>query len=148
MEIRITVGALVEKDGKILLVQEAKESVRGLWNFPAGILDPPEDVRDGATREVKEETGFDVKLDSLIGIYQNSPSSVNNFMRIHFRFKASIVSGKLKVPKNEILDAKWFTPKEILAMDDSKLRGKTIKAVVRDYLAGKLYPVDAIKYLK
>ena len=84
----------------------------------------------------------------MIGIYQNPPNLANDFMRIHFRFKASIVSGKLKVPKNEILDAKWFTPEEILVMDESKLRGRTIKAVVRDYLSGKLYPVDAIKYLK
>ncbi|MBU4245601.1 MAG: NUDIX domain-containing protein [Nanoarchaeota archaeon] len=148
MEIIITVGALVQKDGKILLVQEAKERVRGLWNFPAGGFDPPEDIADGARREVKEETGFDVKLDGLVGIYQNPPNTDNDFMRIHFRFKALIVSGELNIPKNEIMDARWFTPKEILAMDDSKLRGKTIKAVVRDYLSGKLYPVDSLKYIR
>lgn len=140
-------GGIVEKDGKILLVQEAKESARGLWNIPAGHLDAPERIIDGAMREIKEETGFDVKLDGLLGVYQYIVMNGQR-MTIRFQFKASVVSGKLKFPKDEILDAKWFTPKEILAMDDSKLRSPAIKESVRDYLSGKLYPVDALKYLK
>ncbi|VVB61310.1 ADP-ribose pyrophosphatase [uncultured archaeon] len=147
MEFLVVCGGIVEKDGKILLVQEAKESARGLWNVPAGHFDPPERIIDGAFREIKEETGFDVKIDGLLGVYQYAVKNGER-MTIRFQFKASIISGKLKIPKGEILDAKWFAPKEILAMDDSKLRSSSVKATVRDYLSGKLYPVDAIKYLR
>lgn len=147
MDVHVVCGALIEKDGKILLVQEGKKSAYGLWNVPAGKLDPPESLIDCAIREIKEETGFDVNLDGLIGVYQYF-AAVKNAMTIRFQFKASIISGTLKAQEGEILDAKWFTPKEILAMDDSKLRSPVVKASVRDYLAGKLYPVDAIKYLK
>lgn len=54
---KVVVGVVVEKDGKYLLVQEAKASCRGKWNLPAGHLDPGETIIDGAKREAKEETG-------------------------------------------------------------------------------------------
>lgn len=146
MDIHIACGAIIEKGGKILLVQEEKENVRGLWNNPAGLIDAGESIFDAAVREAKEETGFKVKLEGLIGIYQYFGG--DGTLVIRFQFAASIISGKLKIPKGELLGAKWFTPSEILAMDDSELRGPTVKATVLDYLAGKLYPVDVIKYLK
>lgn len=146
MDVVVVCGGMVEKDGKILLVQEAKESAYGLWNNPAGHLDAGENIIDGTVREVKEEIGFDVKIDGLIGVYYYT--NKEGLLVVRFQFRASIKSGSLKFPKNEILDAKWFAPEEVLAMDDSKLRGPVIKASVRDYLTGKLYPIDALKYLK
>ncbi len=146
MVVVVVCGGMAEKDGKILLVQEAKESAYGLWNVLTGKIDPPEKIIDCAIREVKEETGFDVRLDGLIGVYQYFSNAQTTTIR--FQFKASIVSGKLKIQDGEILNAKWFTPKEILAMDDSKLRSPAVKASVRDFLAGKMYPADAVKYLK
>ncbi len=147
MDAILVCGGIVEKDGKILLVQEGKKSAYGLWNVPAGKIDLPEKIIDCAIREIKEETGLDVRLDGLIGVYQYS-AAAKNAMTIRFQFKASIISGTLRAQEGEILDVKWFTPKDILAMDETKLRSPMIKASVRDYLAGKLYPVDAIKYLK
>jgi len=147
MDVVLVCGGIIEKDGKLLLVQEGKQVARGLWNLPGGKLEPGESIIEGALREIKEETGFAVKLDGLVGVYQINYKN-DNLPRFHFRFKASIISGKLKIQKGEILDAKWFSPQEILAMDETNLRSPVIKACVRDYLSGKLYPVDAIKYLK
>lgn len=144
METHIVCGAVVEKDGKILLVQEAKKSAFGLWNIPAGKLDPPEKIVDAAIREIKEETGLDVTIGGLLGIYQYFPKS--DIMTIRFQFKASAIQPELKIPKDEIMDARWFSPEEILAMDDSKLRSQVIKASVLDFLSGKSYPIDALKY--
>ena len=63
------VGAIIEKDGKILLVQETKPAVKGMWNHPAGWLDVKENPLDAVKREVKEETGFDFAPENVLGIY-------------------------------------------------------------------------------
>ncbi len=146
METHIVCGAIVAKDGKILMVQEGEKKIRGLWNNPAGHLDAGESIIEGTIREVKEETGFDVKLDGLLGVYYYL--NEEGMRVIRFQFKASIKSGSLKFPKKELMDAKWFAPEVVLAMDDAKLRGLGIKPLVRDFISGKLYPVDALKYLR
>lgn len=146
MDTHIVCGAIVAKDGKILMVQEGEEKIRRLWNNPAGHLDIGESIIDGTIREVKEETGFDVKLDGLIGVYYYL--NKEGILVVRFQFRASVKSGILKFPEKEIMDAKWFAPEEILAMDDSKLRGPGIKPLIRDFISGKLYPVDTLKYLK
>ena len=147
MDVVLVCGGIIEKDGKLLLVQEGKQVARGLWNLPGGKLEPGESIIEGALREIKEETGFAVKLDGLVGVYQINYKN-DNLPRFHFRFKASIISGKLKIQEGEILDAKWFTPKEILAMDETKLRSPVIKACVRDYIARKMCPINMITHLK
>ena len=63
------VGAIIERGGKILLVQEAQGHDRGKWNQPAGWVDPGEDPLIAVSREIKEETGFDFKPESIVGIY-------------------------------------------------------------------------------
>ena len=64
----IVAGCVIKKDNKILMVQEANEKYYGQWNFPAGHVDEGENIMEGAIREVKEETGCDVKLTGLLPI--------------------------------------------------------------------------------
>lgn len=78
-----TVGALIEKDGKILLVREAEGNDAGKWNVPEGWIDVGENPIDAAAREAKEETGFSFTPTHLLGIY----SMVRNDMH-------GIVKGK------------------------------------------------------
>ena len=53
------VGAIIEKEGKILLVKEAGTHDKGKWNQPAGWIDVGEDPIEMVKRELKEETGLD-----------------------------------------------------------------------------------------
>ena len=64
----IVVGGVIEKDGKFLLVQEAKKPFSGQWNLPAGRLEIDESVFDGAKREIEEETGYKVELTGIVQI--------------------------------------------------------------------------------
>lgn len=57
---RVTVKALVVKDGKILLIKESPE-LSGKWELPGGGLDFGEDIHEGLRREVEEEMGMKVK---------------------------------------------------------------------------------------
>ncbi len=122
-------GCVVEQNGKFLLIQEAKPSVYGLWNIPAGHVDRGETAETAAIREVKEETGYDVELREKLGVYTTASGR-----RVHV-FKAHILSGALFTPDDEILDAEWFTYDEILAMQHAnQLRDGFVMAAVREYL--------------
>lgn len=103
-------GVVIKRDGKYLLVQEKKVAVYGLWNIPAGRVDEGETVEEAAIREAKEETGFDVKLKRKIGVFEPKP------MFPKHAFEAEIVGGTLAIPKDELLDVKWFTIEEIGAL--------------------------------
>jgi 8-oxo-dGTP diphosphatase len=112
-------GCVVRNDeGQYLLVQEKQPKVYGLWNLPAGHVDKGETIEEGAIREVKEETGYDVELVSKIGIYHETVESP-----VRHGFIAKIIGGKLKVQPDEILAAEWFSFVEITKMKhDGKLR--------------------------
>ena len=61
----VSVGKVMEKDGKFLLVQEAKEKCRWKCNIPAGHFDPNETIFDRAKREVKEETELFILMEDI-----------------------------------------------------------------------------------
>jgi ADP-ribose pyrophosphatase YjhB (NUDIX family) len=143
-EYLVVVGAVVEKDGKIVLVQERKPKAYGLWNTPAGWLNKGENAVEGAKREVKEETGFDIEISNLLGVYIGKSLIVENKIVTKIVFIGSVVGGELKFPENEILDVKWFKPSEVLAMKDSELRG--IRKEIEDFIAGKEYPTDVVRF--
>jgi ADP-ribose pyrophosphatase YjhB (NUDIX family) len=135
-----------KKDGKFLLVQEGKVDI-GEWNIPAGWLDLNEDIMAGAIRETKEETGLDVELTGFLGVYASAKKGkifINHAIR--FIFTAKALNEELNPPKGEILDARWFAYEELKVMSDQGiLRSRTILPQVEDYLAGKIYSMDAIK---
>jgi ADP-ribose pyrophosphatase YjhB (NUDIX family) len=64
----VAVVALVVRDGKALMVRRAMHPQIGKWAFPAGYLDYGEDPRDAAVREVREETGIDIRITRLIEV--------------------------------------------------------------------------------
>jgi ADP-ribose pyrophosphatase YjhB (NUDIX family) len=60
--IHVVAGAVLEKDGKYLLVQEKKPHIYGLWNLPVGKVEEWETSEGTAIREVKEEVNLDIIL--------------------------------------------------------------------------------------
>ena len=100
---QIIVGGIIEKEGKILMVQEAKKICYGKWSFPAGHLEDGETIFDGAIREIHEETGCKVKLTKLLPIINRK---LNNEMFIMIIFAAELLEEKIKFEPKEILDVK------------------------------------------
>ena len=108
-------------DLEFLLVQEKSLPYSNLWNFPIGRSEQNESIISCTKRETEEETGFQVKLSYLIGIYQQ-PVSLGNVDAYvtAFVFAADIVEGELTIPK-DLLDVKWFTLEGIHELDRKKL---------------------------
>jgi 8-oxo-dGTP pyrophosphatase MutT (NUDIX family) len=127
IQVKVIAGVVVKKDGKYLLVQEGgplSRACRGLWNFPAGKVDPGETFEEAAAREAKEESGFDVKIIRKIGIFQATPTEA-----VKHAFLAEIVGGEIEYPKEEILDARWFTLDEIYGIKDKLREGWVLNAI-------------------
>lgn len=116
----IVAGVVIKKNGKYLLVQEKQPKAYGLWNFPAGRVEKGDSIEETAIKEAKEESGFDVELVRKIDIFQEDANEPPKHA-----YEASIISGELKYPLDEIMDAKWFSFEEIKGMKE-KLRGSWI----------------------
>ncbi len=112
----IVAGVVIRRADKFLLVQEKKEIARGLWNIPAGKVEIGYTIEQTAVKEVKEETGYEVRLIRKIDIFQE-----NENVPARHAFLGEIVGGNLTFPEDEILDVQWCTYDEILEMKE-KLR--------------------------
>lgn len=138
----IIVGGVLEKDGEYLLVQEAKAQCRGKWNLPAGHLDPGEPLREGAKREILEETGYEVELS---GICQVSNDYGRDDVLVHIIFATNILSGEIKIDPTEILAARWFSYEEILAVRDQLRKETFILGAINNLREGIIAPVELVR---
>lgn len=62
-------GALVEKEGQVVLVQRGVEPKAGYWSLPSGYVEADELAEEAAVREMEEETGLQIEIDDLLGVY-------------------------------------------------------------------------------
>jgi ADP-ribose pyrophosphatase YjhB (NUDIX family) len=145
------VGAILEKDGKILLVKEAKEIAKGMWSHPAGWIDVGENPIEAVKREVKEEAGVDFEPTHILGVYSLFKKNLKQKFGItphpiKIIFIGIISDNKTGKLHNDVSETKWFTPEEIYQMDINTLRDMDIKKMVKDYFAGKFYPLDLLTH--
>lgn len=136
----IIAGTVIEKDNKILMVQEAKKKCYGQWNTPAGHVDEFEKITDAAIREAYEETGCIVNLTGVLPIRCLYGEEGQIIM---IRFTANIVKENITIDEDEILDVKWIDIDKLKAMPDEELRGaKLIKSYISDFENNNVYPLE------
>lgn len=143
---KIIVGGIIEKDNKILMVKEAKKKCYGKWNVPAGRLENGETIFEGAIREIFEETGCKVRLKNVLPIMSKD---IEDTTLIIITFITELLEEKISFNKEEILDVKWISKKELINMTDKELRDeKRIKITLQMLEENKAYPLDTIKILE
>lgn len=105
--------AAVRKKDKVLLVRIAPPFAEARkWNFPGGVIESDEEIKTGLIREVTEETGI---VCSVVAVRDNfTTTNPDNDITI---FDAVYVQGKITIQEEEILEAKWFTLQEALALE-------------------------------
>ena len=68
--ITLAVGGIVIRDGRLLMVRRAQEPARGLWSVPGGKVERSEYLSDALRREVREETGLEIDVGELAGLFE------------------------------------------------------------------------------
>ena len=142
----VTVAAIVERDGRYLLVEE--HTPDGLMlNNPAGHLDPGETPLDGAIRETLEETGRRFTPRALLGVYLSraqraEPPGDVTYVRLAFTGEVSEPLPGLALDA-EIVRTLWLTPDELRAQA-ARHRSPLLMRCVDDHRAGRRYPLDLV----
>ena len=148
----VTVGAIIEKDGKFLLVEE--HTSQGLrLNNPAGHIEPAEDLLQGCTREVLEETAFDFVPTALLGVYLSSypqhDAALHGDLRSRPHYLRLAFVGELGAFHPEraldagIVRTVWLTADEIRQAPN--LRSPTVLQCLEDYLSGQRHPLALLR---
>jgi ADP-ribose pyrophosphatase YjhB (NUDIX family) len=103
----IAVNVAVIHEGKILLTKREDFEV---WCLPSGGVEEGESLAEAAIRETKEETGIDVELTRLVGVY----SRLGGIPHVHaVLYEAKPIGGDLKLQLGETIDVKYFASDEI-----------------------------------
>ena len=63
-------GALIFRRDSILLVERGKEPLKGYWSLPGGLVETGEKLEDGVKREILEETGLRIRIESMFEIFE------------------------------------------------------------------------------
>lgn len=111
-------AAIFDEHGRILLTRRADN---GQWCLPGGGMEPGESAAEACEREVFEETGLNVRVRRLVGIYSHSDQLIvypdgGSFQIVALHFEAEVTGGKLGL-SNETSDFGFFTLQEIQGME-------------------------------
>ena len=118
---RLAAYAVVRDDAGRVLLALWNETEGGRWTLPGGGVELHESVEDGAVREVREETGYDVRLDGLLGVdsavfapEQRMVGTDRPLKAVRVVFAATVIGGELTHEVDGTTDeARWFDLAEV-----------------------------------
>ena len=102
-------AAVFTDDGEILLVKRADD---GTWGFPAGGVEPNESAAEAAIRETKEETGIDVRVVELIGVYHKKAGKSSPHSIVHVQYLCERTGGTIR-PSHETEDVRYWDIEDV-----------------------------------
>ncbi len=141
----VTVAAIVERDGRFLVVEERIEG-RLVINQPAGHLEDAETLVEAVVRETREETAWRLTPEALVGTYLwRNPDNGRSFLR--FAFCGSVDAHDPDQALDAgIVRAPWFSHEQLLAQR-TRMRSPLVLRCLDDYLLGRRQPLDSVACL-
>lgn len=136
----LTVAAVVEHDGKFLIIEEYVSGRRVLTQ-PGGHIEVGESPEQAVERETLEESGCHVSCEDLIGVYLwRHPQSRQQYLRLAYRAFLVSVNESLELDDG-IVCRRWLTSDQ-LKRRRAMLRSPAVLQCVRDYTAGRRPQLD------
>ena len=130
MDLRVAAYAVIVDDEDRILLAHWNEGRRAAWTMPGGGLEPGEDPERAARREVREETGYRVEIDELLGIHSRvippgrrlTEGVTLPLHTLRIVYRAHVIGGKLQHEQNGSTDrAQWFPLSEVAGLQRVKL---------------------------
>jgi mutator protein MutT len=118
----VGVGAIIIKDGKILLEKRKSEPGRGKWSIPGGLVELGESISQTVVREVAEETGLEVYALELIDVVDNVVRDENGEVKYHFviiDYFVKLKGGNVKA-SSDAEELRWVSLDEVEKYDLTK----------------------------
>lgn len=142
----VTVAAIIERDGRYLLIEEhTPEGLR--LNNPAGHLEPGESPLQAVQREALEETAHTFEPQALLGIYLarfQRPATGEDITYVRFAYCGTVGEPQPGRALDEgIVRTLWMHPDEIRAAS-ARLRSPLVWQCIEDHRAGRRLPLDAV----
>jgi ADP-ribose pyrophosphatase YjhB (NUDIX family) len=129
MDLRVSAYAVIVDEDDRLLLAHWVQGRRAAWTMPGGGLEPGEDPEEATRREVREETGYKVTVDQLLGIHsrvipagRRLADSVEPLHTLRIVYRAHIIGGRLRNETDGSTDrADWFPLSEVPRLQRVKL---------------------------
>lgn len=139
----MTVAAVIERDGRFLMVEERAEG-RRVYNQPAGHLEPDERLVDAVVREVLEEARTHFVPEAVVGLYRwVNPASGETHVRVAFSGTVNGIEPERPLD-DPIIEAGWYSYEELRARPEA-LRSPLVLGCIEDYLRGRRYALDLLR---
>lgn len=139
----VTVATIVEDNGRFLMVEELAEG-RAVFNQPAGHLEADESLIQAALRETLEETGWDVQLTGVVGVYlYTAPSNGVTYQRVCFSARP-LRHHPQRALDDGIVAAPWLSRDELVAQPQ-RWRSELVLRCVDDYLGAPPFPLEVVR---
>lgn len=136
----LTVAAIVERDGRFLLVEE-RAGNRMVFNQPAGHVECGETFLEAVVRETLEETAWTFHPRALVGVYHwEQPERQRSFLRIAYCGEVSTHDPERELDRG-IERAVWLNQEQLLARS-GRLRSPLVMRCIEDYRAGRRFPLE------
>jgi 8-oxo-dGTP pyrophosphatase MutT (NUDIX family) len=143
---RVTVAALIERDGRFLFVEERDDRGRLVINQPAGHVEAGESLMEAVIRETFEETAWRTEPEAIVGLYQWSrPDGSLSYLRVAIAGRAASYDPAAALDEG-IECAVWLSPEELAERRDMH-RSPLVMRCIEDYLAGERHPLSIVKLL-
>jgi ADP-ribose pyrophosphatase YjhB (NUDIX family) len=121
----VGVGAVIidsqngeHSDPRVLLIRRGQAPLLGEWSLPGGVVECGETLRAAAAREAREETGLEVEIGEMLGVYERVIPGDNGRTRYHYvliDFLCRPLGGDLSAA-SDAADVRWFTEQELPAL--------------------------------
>lgn len=130
----LSVGAIIRKGAKVLIVRRGVEPGKGKWSVPGGAVELGETVQEAVIREAYEESNLRIKPNRMVGYYDYIGADANSRIKYHYvivYWLCEYLQGEAG-PSSDVVETKWAEFHELENYDVTKGTLKMLRTVQRE----------------